>query len=193
MAFLGLRVPPETARLLSEIDVPGKKESRDRYHITLLFLGDNIDIKVLSKALEVTYAVTSETKPFTVQVNRVSSFPGGDDGVPIICPVNSDPLHDLRQKLADDYDSAGIEYSKRFPEYKPHVTLSYGEEAIEERRVTTVEWGAHELVLWGGDQGDGRLVITFPFALEPANPLARSAGRVARRWLAEMMVRSQQP
>lgn len=183
MAFLGLRLPNETARLLSEIEVPGKKESRDRYHITLLYLGEDVDIKVLAQALEVTHAVTTTTRPFTLQVNRVAAFPSGDDGFPIICPVNSDPLHDLRKRLADDYDAAGIEYSKRFPEYRPHVTLSYSEEDIEERRIPTVEWGAHELVLWGGDQGDGRLVITFPFVLEPSDPLAKSAGRVARRWL----------
>ena len=186
MAFLGLKVPPETARLLSEIEVPGKKESRDRYHITVLYLGEDIDIKVLAQAMEVTLEVTSETKPFTVQCSRVSSFPGGDDGTPIICPVNSDPLHDFQAKIRAAYDAAGIDYSKKHPEYKPHVTLAYSPDDIEEKRITTVEWGAHELVLWGGDQGDGRLVITFPFSLESPDPLQRSASRVARRWLAEV-------
>jgi len=82
MSFLGLRLPHETARLLSEIEVPGKREDLGSYHITLLFLGDDVSIPVLSKALEATYAVSGRQKPFTVRTSTVTCFPGGADGCP---------------------------------------------------------------------------------------------------------------
>jgi len=180
MAFIGLVVPHEAARLLNGLDVPGKRESTDKFHVTMFYFGEGLDITTLTKIIEVTYGVTSEAKPFTVRTNRIGAFPKSDDGVPIICPVESDALHDLRDKIKTVYEVAGVEFSNKFPEFRPHVTLSYAEEGIGEQRIPTVEWGVHELVLWGGDDGDTILITHFPFAL---GDLERAAARVARRFL----------
>lgn len=182
MAFLGLRVPPETARLLNEIEVPGVKEPVSSFHVTLLYIGTDVPIETLAEAMKATYAVTSKTRPFTVQTSRVTCFPknDGDDGkTPIICRVDADALHDLQSKLRASFDAAEIPYSKKFPEYKPHMTLAYADEEIEERRITTVSWGAHECVLWGGDSGDNRLVMHFPFSLDNSHEIAE---RVVQRF-----------
>lgn len=186
MAFLGLRLPHETARLLNGIDVPGKRESLGHFHITMLHLGKEVPIEALQKALLATYEVTSRTRPFTVRTSMLSSFPKNEDGVPVICRVDSDPLHELRAKVCRSYDVHGVEYSKKFPEYKPHVTLAWAEDEVPERRIPTVEWGAHELVLWGGDSGDTRLVMTFPFSLDEASEEVSEeiATRVAKRFAA---------
>lgn len=184
MAFLGLAVPHETARLLGGIEVPGKKEPVSSFHVTLFYFGEGIDITVLTRIIGVTYGVTSDTKPFTVRTNRVASFPKGDDGVPIICHIESDALHDLRDKIKAVYEAAGVDFSNKFPEYRPHTTLAYAEdEGFEEQRIPTVEWGAHELVLWGGDNGDDTLVVHFPFAL---GDLDKAAVRVAQRFLGRL-------
>lgn len=182
MAFLGLRVPPETARLLNEIEVPGTKEPVSSFHVTLLYIGSDVPIETLAEAMKATYEVTSKTRPFTVQTNRVTCFPknANDDGkCPVICRIDSDPLHDLQSKLRASFDANGVPYSKKFPEYKPHLTLSYGNEEIEERRIPTVSWGAHECVLWGGDSGDNRLVMHFPFSLDTSHEIAE---RVVQRF-----------
>lgn len=184
MAFCGLKIPHETARLLAGLDVPGKKEPSNHFHVTCFFFGDDVPIDTLAKITEVTYGVTSETKPFTVRTSQLTSFPAGDDGRPIICRIESDALHDLRDKIKAAYDAAGIEYSNKFPDWKPHVTLAYNTEPegdFDEQRIPTVEWGAHELVLWGGDSGDDRLIVTFPFALGAPD---KAATRVAQRYLA---------
>lgn len=181
MAILGIVVPHEAARLLNGLDVPGQRESTDRMHITLFYFGEGLDIEVLTQIIGVTYGVTKDTKPFTVRTNRVASFPKGDDGVPIICPIESDALHDLRDKIKTVYEVAGVDFSNKFPEYHPHATLAYAEEeGFAEQRIPTVEWGAHELVLWGGDNGDDVLIAHFPFAL---GDLDKAAARVARRFL----------
>jgi len=180
MAFLGLKVPHETARLLGELEVPGKRESTAAYHITVLYLGKDVPIEMLAKAMVAAYGITSRTKPFTVRTSLLTCFPKGDDGVPIICRVESDPLHELQAELKTAYQAAEVPFSDKHPEYKPHVTLAYGEEPITDRRIPVVEWGAHELVLWGGDEGDRRLVVTFPFTIEGNQVIAR---RVAHRFM----------
>jgi 2'-5' RNA ligase len=184
MAFCGLKVPHETARLLAGLEVPGKKEPTSHFHVTLFFFGDEVDIDKLAEITKVTYGVTSETKPLTVRTSQLTSFPAGDDGRPIICRVESDALHDLRDKIKEAYEAAGVEFSNKHPDYKPHVTLAYDPEPtedFEEQRIPTVEWGAHELVLWGGDSGDDKLIVTFPFALGAPD---KAAARVAQRYLA---------
>lgn len=178
MAFLGLQVPAPTARLLSEVDYGGVGDATgtDTYHITLCYLGSEIPMERIGKALPVIFDVTSHTKPFTVGTNRVTTFPSNPDGTPVICRVVSDALHELRDNLWAALDDAGIEYDKKYPEFKPHVTLAYSEEDVEiDKEFTTVEWGAHELVLWGGDSGDGRLVVNFPFSLEQKEAAVRRA------------------
>ena len=180
MAFLGIKVPHETARLLGEVEVPGHTEAASHFHITMIYLGKDVPIEVLQKALLATYEVTSKTKPFTVRTSTLTCFPKGDDGVPIICRVDSDALHELRERIRLSYDAHDVPYDKKFPEYKPHVTLAYGDEEIPEKRIPTVEWGAHELVLWGGDSGDRRLVMTFPFSIETSHELVE---RVAQRFV----------
>lgn len=173
MAFIGIRVPAETGRLFSDIDVPGDPVKAQSYHVTLLFLGKDLDIDVLADAVKATYKVTSTTKPFSVRTSRVTCFPPTkDDTVPIIARVESDPLHDLRDRLVKSFEENEVKFDNTYPLFKPHVTLAWAEDELEdeERIPTTIEWGAHELVLWGGDDGDKKMTATFPFTLKAEAP-----------------------
>ncbi len=179
MAFLGLQVPHETARLLGGLAVPGTREAVSSLHVTMFYFGEDLDIERLTEIIRVTYQTMNGTKPFTVRTSQLTSFPKGKDSKPIICRIESDALHDLRDKIKGAYEAEGVEFSNNYPDYKPHVTLAYAEEEFEEKRIPTVEWGAHELVLWGGDSGDNALVVHFPFAL---SDLEKSAVKVAQRF-----------
>src|SRR5277367_4439131 len=105
MSFLGIRIPHETARLLHEIDVPGEKEDSAQLHITLLYLGKNIPIKELAKAMIATFEVTDATCPFWVKTTSVASFPV-DEGNPhpIIAPIQSPKLFELHKFLKRSLD-----------------------------------------------------------------------------------------
>jgi 2'-5' RNA ligase len=162
MAFLGIRVPIETARLLKEIDVPGENTANSEMHITLLCFEDNWPISELAKSLEAAYDIVSKIKPFRVTMNKVTCFPKRGDKCAIIAPVKSAELHELRDKLAKSFDKEKIEFSKLFKDFKPHVTLSFNDEEIKERKIDEVEFVVQEVVLWGGDHGDDRIFITFP-------------------------------
>jgi 2'-5' RNA ligase len=181
MAFLGLQVPHETARLLSGIDVPGDREPTSHFHVTMFFFGDDLDIDHLAGIIRAAFGVTTQTRPFTVGTSSITSFPS-EGSKPIICRVESDELHALRERIRKVFDEEGVEYNQRHPEFKPHVTLAYDDsgEDFEDQSIPTVEWGAHELVLWGGNSGDDRLVVSFPFVL---NPDKAKVARVVQRFL----------
>lgn len=168
MAFLGIRVPHETGRLLAKVDVPGEKVSTSEMHITLLHLGDEWPVAELCKALEPTFEVVSETQPFLVSMEKVTHFPKGpnsDDNFPIISRVESKELHEFRDKIAKAFDDEKIEFSKLHKDYKPHVTLSYCKDEPEDVKFDhPVEFVVSEIVLWGGDHGDDRIFVTFPLA-----------------------------
>jgi 2'-5' RNA ligase len=173
MAFIGLKVPNEVGRLLSQIEVPGEVESRGNLHITAIYFGSNVPIDRISKAIVVAYEVASRTKPIQLLVEEVTCFPKGDDGVPIICSVNSPELMTFQEDLCRSLDKAKVEYSKKYPEYKPHVCLAYAEEPIEPMIVGPFEWAAYEMVLWGGDSGDDKIFITLPFSMPGKEALYR--------------------
>lgn len=165
MAFLGIKVPLEVGRLLRGIDVPGINEGPSEYHITLLCFEDNWKLSEVSKALEATYEIVSNIKPFLVKTDTVTCFPKREGKpIPIIAKVESKELHDLRDKLAKKFDKEKIDFSKTFKDFKPHITLSYydSEKEIDKINIDPVEFSVQEIVLWAGDHGDDRLFITFP-------------------------------
>lgn len=167
MAFLGIRIPHETARLIHEIEVPGEKEDSAQLHITLLYLGDETPIKDLAKAMVATYEVAQNINPFWVKLACVSYFPVEESNpVPIIAPVVSPKLTELYTMLKKSFDKTKVDYSKKFKEYKPHVTLSFNEEPIKKTKIEPIEWSVQELVLWGGSDGDNRVFTTFPLEIK---------------------------
>ena len=166
MAFLGFKVPEETAKVFQAFDVPGQRETFS--HITVLHLGGDMKPEEIGRALEVAYDVASKMDPFVVRTDKITCFPGGVDGVPIICPIESEALHTLWGDLGKAFDGAGISFSKKFPVYKPHVTLAYARDAIKDRSITPIEWTVYELVLWGGSHKDFGVRVHMPFHLRAA-------------------------
>lgn len=178
MAFIGLKVPHETARLLEGVDVPGEKHSASDMHVTVLYLGKDVPVVEVAKSMCAAHQVTSRTRPFLCGLNEVSSFPKGDDGVPVICPVRSPGLVSLNAALRAEFDRLGVGYSKKWPDYRPHVTLSYmaGESDPPEYSAPLpgpVTWTASDMVIWGGDESDQVLSVTMPFVLGPVERAAR--------------------
>lgn len=148
MAMIGIQAPEEICSKLTKIKVPGKKLDCDEYHITLFYIEDGIKFPDLIEYLEVLLPLVSEKKPFQVKLDEVNNFPKGVDGVPLICPVKSPALKKLRGNLAEALDKKKLKYSKRFPEYKPHLTLAYNEEEIEMKEFSPIEWEVKEITFY---------------------------------------------
>jgi len=164
MAFLGVRISTDVGRMLNGIDVPGVKESPSEYHITILCFDDNWPIAEVSKALEATYEVVNKVNPFTIEVNKINSFPKyKENPLPIIARVESEDIHKLSDKLREKFDEEGIDYKKNFKEFNPHITLAYDKdlEKFEEIKIDPITFTVQDIVLWGGDYGDSRLFVNF--------------------------------
>ncbi len=165
MSFLGIKVPKETARLLSTIDVPGKKVDSNSLHITLLCFEEDMSINKISKAMQAAYEITSEQKPFTVKLNGLNHFPKGENGFPVICPISSKEILSFREKLAKKFDKEKISFRKNF-DFNPHITLSYSDDKPSKEKFDKIEFAINDIVLWGGDDGEDKLFITFPLNLD---------------------------
>jgi 2'-5' RNA ligase len=171
MALLSIRVPHDTARLLSSLDVPGEKEDVAYMHVTLIYLGEEEDVSMddILRAIGATYRVTSTTKPFMLKTNSIAHFTGDGEKVPIICPIESQQLHDFQARLRQEFDADFVPYSKKFPDYRPHATLAYAEAPLEEDVDQAIdpalEWGAHSVTLWAGRHGDEKLACDFALTM----------------------------
>lgn len=163
MAFLGIRIEPTVARLFRDIEVPGEKVAESEYHITILMFEKEWPISEVAGAMEATYEVASKQEPFHCKIDEVTCFPKREDSpCPIIAKVKSKELQDLNKDLKKKFDKEKVKYDKTFKDYKPHVTLAYADEEIKVEKIEPVEFFINEIVLWGGDNGDDRVFVTFP-------------------------------
>ena len=167
MSLIGIRIPVETARLLREIDVPGEKEDTAQLHITLLDLGDEIDIQTVARAVVATYSVAQAASPFWVKLGCVSCFPVRDPDVPnpIIAPIISPILQKMHSSLKREMNKAKVNFNKKFKEYRPHITLAYNDGEIKRTKIQPIELIIQEIILWGGGDGDNRMFCTFPLEI----------------------------
>jgi 2'-5' RNA ligase len=170
MALFYTKLPHETERLLtSGLSLPNVELDVEEWkHITLVYLGDDVPLETVAQAMVAAYDVVSTTPPFTVRVNEITTFPKNDSGLtPVICRIHSPEIHYLQERLCVVLDHYRIAYSKKFPEYKPHVTLGYTEGSFSDQVLSTpVEWGVHEIHLGAGDERDQRCCITYPLRID---------------------------
>ncbi len=166
VALLCLKLAPDTARLLTSIDVPGEKTDLDSKHVTLIYLGKELELEAILLAIQVTYQVLSSWTPFVLRTRLITAFPPSDKGIyPIVARIESADLHEMQGALREAFDEEDVPYDKKWPDYKPHATLSYAEEDMEPFKVPPITWSCTEVALWGGDEGETDLVCRFPLAL----------------------------
>lgn len=168
MAMIALRVPHDTARMLEKLagSMSGDSQTASEMHVTLVYLGDNVSVGTLSRVMLACSYVTSRTTPFSLSVGKIDSFEPGKNGTPVILPVTSNELHALHKAVSEALDTVGIEYSKKWPEFKPHVTLSYVDGMKGSGFFPSpITWGAFELSIYGDNHGDGGISIAMPFEL----------------------------
>lgn len=178
MSLIGFRLPVEAGLLLEQAEVPGDRESSSDFHVTSVYPGRSTPVVTLAKILVVVQRVSERFGPFDVTLADIASFPAGDDGVPVICPVDSPEMHAFHHAVKAGLDAAGVPYSKKWPEYKPHVTLSYVRDgSVKEvvgKLASPVSFTLYGASLWG-DEGCGMIRAEVPF---PASPIQRMAARL---------------
>lgn len=130
MSIIAIKVPKKEANYLYDIDTPGEKVSAEDKHITVLYF-DGEGPEVAKKVLDCLAEFPVYMDSISIESGEVDVFSEGDDGVPVFAKVESQELNKFREALIDILDANGIEYSKKFKDFKPHITLSYSPEKID--------------------------------------------------------------
>jgi 2'-5' RNA ligase len=172
MAMLAIPVPENVGRLFRSIEVPGDRDPSD--HITMFYLGEDVSVDTLVRIIPLVFKITESLEPFLVTCRKVTTFPknddrhssGGTSGYPVIAPVESKQLHEIRSKVKRALESKGIDYNNKYPDYQPHVTLSYSKKKPKNIRFPKTQWLVNEIALYGGDNHDDRLFVSFPLGLK---------------------------
>lgn len=164
MAMIAIPLAQDTSRLFREIEVDGARDPSD--HISLFYLGDSLDIKKLLKMIPVVYEIVSNYSPIEITCSKITKFPKGEYGYPVIAEVKSPKLMELRESLKEAFDNSKIKYDNKFPEYHPHVTLAYSKKRPKNIRLPNkAKFMANQVAIYGGDEVDSKLFINFPLSL----------------------------
>jgi RNA 2',3'-cyclic 3'-phosphodiesterase len=118
---------------------------RECLHVSLLFLGRGSE-QVVRSACEAAAGV--KMTPFEISFDRTASFRGRPGNYPFVL-VGSDTLDRLKS-LGHALDAAIAEsgMARRVRgDFTPHVTLLYGDRAVEEYPVAPIRWTVNEFVL----------------------------------------------
>ena len=112
--------------------------AKERYHITLLPLGDVAHIPSALMALLVHALAAFEAEPFEIALKRVSG-----NALQASSPMCA--LHALQDQLVAHLIAAGfpvLDY-----EFSPHLSLTYGEWEPRNLTIPSIFWRAEELLL----------------------------------------------
>lgn len=180
MAMLCVKIPANVAHILSQHQVPGKREPKEGLHITLIHFGDALALTEVTKITESLFPVLSDLKPIPIYTDTIDAFPGGEDGYPLICPIVSSELHEAQSQVRRALDCSAIEYSKKFPDFKPHLTLSYSPDLIPKQSIPPTSFIASDIYLVGGSRDKDTVDVRFPL-----QGMKRASLRVAARHLRE--------
>jgi 2'-5' RNA ligase len=153
MAIVSISVPQDISSQLSSIDVPGELVSPSDMHITMVYLGKGISLSTMLKATAVCRMLAKKRNPFLVGTALVSSFPENEDGIPIIAKIVSPSIKSIRDDLISLLQKFGIDYNNKYPDFTPHVTLSYSKTEMDDFRIFPVQWKVGSLNIWGDDYG----------------------------------------
>lgn len=146
----------------------GKPLAIQRFHVTLVFLGDHVGLPqaIVARACEAAAGVTMP--PFDVGFDRVASFSRrrnlplvllGGDGVAA--------LTTLHLALVAALQTAGLG-DERESGYTPHLTLLRDDRRVAEQPVEPIGWTAREFVLVHSQIGRGRHVTLARWPLRGA-------------------------
>lgn len=144
---------------LSLISLPGNNKIKipgvpldPNPHITLVYLGDDVDALDLIKIIKIVTGVCSNTPSFKVNTEYSSVFPKGDKGYPIICPIESVDICVLRDKIVKELIKNKINFPNTYTAYRPHQTICFRNHIVPSVPLKT-SWTINQVNIWPENKG----------------------------------------
>ncbi|MFC7723422.1 2'-5' RNA ligase family protein [Nonomuraea recticatena] len=119
-SMVSLTIPADVA---DQVAVEGGLPSEE-LHVTLAYLGEGLDEAELAEAAVVVEQVAAQSAPLAGIIGGIGAFPENEDGIPAWVPVDVPGLAELRQRVTQALDEAGIWYAANHG-FTPHMTLTY--------------------------------------------------------------------
>jgi ribonuclease VapC len=161
--FFGLMLPDPAAQSATEALIEsqdkhglrGRPIRKDRLHITLIHVGDYMGMppqSVINTLHQAGDALTAEA--FDIALDRVSSFSGAPERHPhvLLGEEGVEALKAFRAELLKSVVRHGIKPLSR-QDFTPHVTLSYADRRLPERRIRPIAWRPEEFLLIHSEVG----------------------------------------
>lgn len=95
------------------------------HHITVVYLGPDVDDDLWERACTAVRNASVYTPPLTGVIGGIGEFPAGEHGVPVFAHVSMrglKPLHSVLKHLEHETSAAAVHG------YTPHVTLAYAQD-----------------------------------------------------------------
>jgi RNA 2',3'-cyclic 3'-phosphodiesterase len=136
------------------------------FHITLIHNGDYVGLPQGIVAAVCEAAAGVVMAPFDVAFDRVMSFSGKPDKLPLVLRGGDGlvALITFQQILVTAIRRAGLRYAAG-SHFTPHMTLLYGDRRVAEEPIKTVGWTVREFVLVHSLLSLGRHVLLGRWAL----------------------------
>lgn len=93
-------------------------------HLTLLYIGD-VPMHFEDKILEVVQQVCENFKKFKVKIKSPKKWINDENQTIYHSPIASSKLTNLHNMLEKSFELNQIPFSRKYPEFKPHVTIEY--------------------------------------------------------------------
>jgi 2'-5' RNA ligase len=142
-------------RLCDEYGLKGQRIAPDLLHISLHNFGesDGLSRAVVERAKQAAAALSA--RPFDVVLDRAMSFVRKRNGSPFVLRTGNEVgLVTLYRSLGDAMKNAG--FRRVASQFRPHLTLLYGDRVVKERPVEAVRWTVSDLVLVHSLRGRGQ-------------------------------------
>lgn len=142
------RIDRLARQLCEEHGLSGAPLGSARYHVTLLFLGDQVPAEAQRVADAVGARMAAVARPpFGVVLDHVASFRrrGGKAPLVLLGSDGVDGLIDLHEALLAAL--AGPDFAPPTTPFTPHLTLLYDAKRVAEQRIDPIDWTVREFAL----------------------------------------------
>lgn len=103
--------------------------------------------------IETLKLVCEEFKSFKVKIKKPKTFENDKGQIIYHSPISSTKLHTLNATLQKAFQYKQLPYSKKWPEFKPHITICYANNKDELAKYEHIqpegEFEVEQVWLWG--------------------------------------------
>ena len=139
---------------------PFRRTKKDHLHLTLFFLGNDVNPILVKRLIPVLQKVAGKTTAFEMECVGFGAFPKSTNAHSLFARLKSDNLEYLIRLIKDKFEHFDFDIKKKF---NPHVTIARNREGgnasefvnkYADEKWSQTNWKVNRLCLFESVQGD---------------------------------------